>query len=154
MASLTQIFDWFKENLMPTEAQFQETWKSFWHKSEKLPISQILGLQEEIAKATTNFKGYHTSFAELQSAYPQAQNKKDFFAWVGSPYPGTVYKVFADKGAWTDTGEVPTQQEIDLAEYAKKIEVEKKQTLKILKVRLLFMPKTDWKELQAVHPQQ
>ncbi|MFV0469085.1 MAG: SGNH/GDSL hydrolase family protein, partial [Dysgonomonas sp.] len=94
------------------------------HKSEKLPISQIFGLQEEIAKVTTNFKGYHTSLAALQTAYPQALNKKDFFAWVGSPYPGTVYKVFANGGAWTDTGEVPTQQEIDLAEYAKKDELD------------------------------
>lgn len=119
MVSLKQLYEWFATGKFPTEPQFQEQFKSFWHKSERLPLTQILGLQEEIAKATTNFKGYHTSLDALLLAHPQNQNRKDFFAWVGSPYPGTVYKVFANGGAWTDTGEVPTQEEIDLTEYAK-----------------------------------
>lgn len=126
MISLIDILKIFRTNYTPSEREFQETWKSFWHKSEKLPQSQVLGLNDslndkaskaDLANATTNFKGYHTSLVALQ-----AKNKKDFFAWVGSPYPGTVYKVFADGGTWTNTGEVPTQQEIDLAEYAKKAE--------------------------------
>lgn len=123
MASLQQIFGWFSRGLFPTQDQYKQTFSSFWHRSERLPIEQILGLQEEIDKVTTKFKGYHTTLAELQAEYPQADNKKDYFAWVGTPYPGTVWKVYADGGAWTDTGEVPTQEEIDLAEYAKKEEL-------------------------------
>lgn len=76
--------------------------------------------KEELANATDKFKGYHPSLAELQAAYPQAQNLKDFFAWVGAAYPGTVWKVNADKGAWTDTGKVPPQPQVDLANYIKK----------------------------------
>ncbi|MFT4223320.1 SGNH/GDSL hydrolase family protein [Dysgonomonas sp.] len=130
MISLIDILKIFRTNYTPSEKEFQETWKSFWHKSERLPQTQVLGLNEalndkaskaDLANVTTNFKGYHTSLAALQAEYPQAKNKKDFFAWVGSPYPGTVYKVFANGGAWTNTGEVPTQQEIDLAEYAKNV---------------------------------
>lgn len=128
MVSLKQLFEWFTTGKFPTEAQFAEQFKSFWHKSERIDQSSVLGLpdaladkatKEDLANATTNFKGYHTSLAALLAIHPQNENRKDFFAWVGSPYPGTVYKVFANGGAWTDTGEVPTQQEIDLAEYAK-----------------------------------
>ncbi|MDH6309415.1 hypothetical protein M2451_002699 [Dysgonomonas sp. PFB1-18] len=128
MISLIDILRIFRTNYTPSEREFQETWKSFWHKSERLPIQQVLGLndaldnkasKEELANATTNFKGYHSSLTELLAAYPQVKNKKDFFAWVGSPYPGTVYKVYANGGAWMNTGEIPTQQEIDLADYVK-----------------------------------
>ena len=41
MVSLATIISWFKTGLYPTEDQFRETWLSFWHKSEKIPISQI-----------------------------------------------------------------------------------------------------------------
>ncbi|MBK5719802.1 hypothetical protein JGH11_02825 [Dysgonomonas sp. Marseille-P4677] len=123
----------FADGKTPPGSDFADLIDSYIHKSTKINQAQVLGLneslndkatKEDLKNATTNFKGYHTDLAALLLAYPQAQNKKDFFAWVGSPYPGTVYKVFADGGAWTDTGEVPTQEEIDLAEYAKKEEVD------------------------------
>lgn len=123
MISLIEILKIFRTNYTPNEREFQETWKSFWHKSEKLPISQIFGLQEEIAKVTTKFKGYYSTLADLQTAYPQSQNKKDFYAFVGSPYPGTVWKVKVDGGAWADTGEVPTQEQIDLTDYVAKADI-------------------------------
>lgn len=135
MVSLKQLFEWFTTGKFPTEAQFAEQFKSFWHKSERIPQEQVFGLnnalddkasKDDLANATTKFKGYHSSIEKLLAEYPQAKNEKDFFAWVGSPYPGTVYKVYVDGGAWTDTGEVPTQQEIDLAEYAKKTDLETK----------------------------
>lgn len=134
MANLSEIFGWFSIGKTPTAQQFRDTFSSYFHKSEKLPQTAVYGLtddlndkasKDDLNNATTKFKGYHTSLALLQAEYPQASNKKDFFAWVGTPYPGTVHKVYADGGAWTDTGEVPTQEEIDLAEYAKKIEVDK-----------------------------
>ena len=43
MASLNQIFSWFKTGLKPTEQQFKETFSSFWHKSEKIPAAAIEG---------------------------------------------------------------------------------------------------------------
>ncbi len=44
--SLTTIYDWFKTRKKPTEAQFRATWNSFWHKSEKIPVAQIDGIDE------------------------------------------------------------------------------------------------------------
>lgn len=119
MANLKEIIGWFSIGKTPTAEQFRQSWSSFWHKSEKLPIEQIMGLAEEIAKATTSFKGYHTDEAALKAAYPKAENKKDFFAWVGSK-PTLVWKVYENGKDWENTGDEPTEQEIDLAEYAKK----------------------------------
>jgi hypothetical protein len=43
MVNLATIISWFKTGLYPTEDQFKETWLSFWHKSEKIPYTQIEG---------------------------------------------------------------------------------------------------------------
>ncbi|MFT4168000.1 MAG: SGNH/GDSL hydrolase family protein [Dysgonomonas sp.] len=159
MANLNDIFSWFSIGKTPTADQFKQSWSSFWHKSEKVSMSAIFGLEnslndkaskDDLANATTNFKGYHTSLAALQAEYPQAKNKKDFFAWVGSPYPGTVYKVFADGGAWTDTGEVPSQEQIDLTEYAKKTEVEVKADEETEKGKVVRTPDGELPDLEGV----
>lgn len=41
MVSIAQLFEWFTTGKFPTEAQFAEQFKSFWHKSEKIPATQI-----------------------------------------------------------------------------------------------------------------
>ena len=43
MASLAQIFSWFETGDFPTEQQFRDTFSSFFHKSEKIPATQIEG---------------------------------------------------------------------------------------------------------------
>lgn len=48
MASLKQIFEWFREGLEPSETQFKDSWSSFWHKSEHLPQTQVLGLNDNL----------------------------------------------------------------------------------------------------------
>lgn len=119
MTGLEQIFAWFGRGKTPTENHYRQTFSSFWHKSEKLPIEQVFGLREQIDNVTINFKGYYTSSAALQEAYPQRLNKKDWYAYVGTPYPGTVYKVSATGGPWTDTGQVPPMPPLNLNEYIK-----------------------------------
>ena len=44
MVSLATIFSWFETGDFPTEQQFQDTFSSFFHKSEKIPATQIEGL--------------------------------------------------------------------------------------------------------------
>ena len=44
MASLAQIFQWFQTGKFPTEDQFQQTFSSFWHKSEKISPAAFDGL--------------------------------------------------------------------------------------------------------------
>lgn len=39
--TLTVIKNWFKTGLKPTQAQFWDTWDSFWHKDEKIPIDTV-----------------------------------------------------------------------------------------------------------------
>lgn len=52
--SLSQIKSWFKKGLYPTESQFSNTWDSFWHKDEQIPLSSIVGLTEKLnQKANT-----------------------------------------------------------------------------------------------------
>lgn len=45
-APLTTIISWFAENAVPTDKQFETTWKSFFHKSENIPVEQIYQLAE------------------------------------------------------------------------------------------------------------
>lgn len=44
MAALNTIKNWFKTGLKPTQAQFWDTWDSFWHKDDTIPISSIESL--------------------------------------------------------------------------------------------------------------
>lgn len=73
-----------------------------------------------LKSSTTNFKGYFTDISSLQSAFPNPKDGQT--AWVGSPYPGTVYK--ANSGSWTNTSEVPSVPEVELNDYYDKMQVD------------------------------
>lgn len=45
-APLNTIISWFAEDAQPSEQQFETTWKSFFHKSENIPVEQIYQLAE------------------------------------------------------------------------------------------------------------
>lgn len=47
MIDINTIFSWFRTGQRPKQWQFQETFSSYWHKSEKLPVSQLTGLDSE-----------------------------------------------------------------------------------------------------------
>jgi hypothetical protein len=53
MANLNTIKNWFKTGLKPNQLQFWETWDSFWHKDEQIPIVKIDGI-ETIINAINN----------------------------------------------------------------------------------------------------
>ncbi len=115
MASLQQIISWFKEGLFPTEDQFRQTWLSYWHKSEKIPQSQIFGLQETIEAATRGLI-YQNPVATVQglyTTYPNAQT--GWAAMVTSE--GYIYSY--NGTAWANTGlkefpdDVVTQDQFD-----------------------------------------
>ena len=44
--SLSQIKSWFKKGMYPTESQFANTFDSFWHKDDTLPLSAIQNLMQ------------------------------------------------------------------------------------------------------------
>ncbi|WP_312310932.1 M14 family zinc carboxypeptidase [Empedobacter brevis] len=46
VAPLSTIISWFSEGAIPTDVQFETTWKSFFHKSENIPVEQIYQLTD------------------------------------------------------------------------------------------------------------
>lgn len=60
MVNLTTIKNWFKTGLRPTEEQFSDTWDSFVHKSDKLPIAQVEGIE-------TVFEAINAAVLEVQT---------------------------------------------------------------------------------------
>uniref|UniRef100_UPI0039B032BD hypothetical protein n=1 Tax=Empedobacter brevis TaxID=247 RepID=UPI0039B032BD len=46
IAPLSTIIGWFAEDAQPTNVQFETTWKSFFHKSENIPVEQIYQLTD------------------------------------------------------------------------------------------------------------
>ncbi|WP_276380937.1 hypothetical protein [Flavobacterium sp. H4147] len=50
--TLNTIKNWFKTSLKPTQQQFWDTWDSFRHKYEKIPVNDIEGIQELLDSKT------------------------------------------------------------------------------------------------------
>ena len=42
--TLNTIKNWFRTGLKPSEAQFWDTWDSFWHKADEIPTASVIGL--------------------------------------------------------------------------------------------------------------
>ena len=66
---------------------------------------------EKLKVATVNNKGYFMDVASLTAAVPSP--RPGDFAWVGTPFPGTVYKC-QTAGTWINTGVVPDTPGVDL----------------------------------------
>lgn len=79
---------------------------------------------EKIKNFTYKNKGYFTTEESLKSSYPTPTD--GMYAWVGTPYPGTVYE--SKNGVWINTEQVPETETIDLTEYATKTELEEVET--------------------------
>lgn len=44
--NLTIIKSWFQTGFKPTQTQFSDTYDSFWHKDEQIPIAKIEGIND------------------------------------------------------------------------------------------------------------
>jgi len=75
---------------------------------------------EKVKSATTKFRGYFTSETVLKQKYPSPQVGDT--AYVGEPYPDTVYDVQV-AGTWHNTGKAPDTDSVDLTDYARKEEL-------------------------------
>jgi hypothetical protein len=51
--TLSTIKNWFKTGLKPTQGQFEDTWDSFRHKSEKFPVADVEGLDELLSELSS-----------------------------------------------------------------------------------------------------
>ena len=69
---------------------------------------------EKLKNANIRFKGYFQTIEALQTQHPIPT--VGFTAWVGSPFPGTVYACQVD-GEWMDTEDIPDTGSIALNGY-------------------------------------
>ena len=75
--NLSTIKNWFKTGLKPTQAQFWDTWDSFWHKDELIPADKIENLTEILLeKADAEALANHTIAADAHSALFDAKVDK------------------------------------------------------------------------------
>jgi len=70
--SLNIIKNWFRTGYKPTQQQFWDTWDSFWHKDEKIPIANIEDLNDRFdekadAEALTNHLNNESAHSALFS---------------------------------------------------------------------------------------
>jgi hypothetical protein len=69
IVNLNTIKNWFKTSLKPTQQQFWDTWDSFRHKSEKVPIAEVEGINELLqAKASKEVLETHLTDENAHSA--------------------------------------------------------------------------------------
>ncbi|WP_291152244.1 hypothetical protein [Flavobacterium sp. UBA7680] len=67
--TLNTIKNWFKTGLKPTQNQFWDTWDSFRHKNEKIPTTEITGIDEllgEISAQIPNINGSPNSLTKIE----------------------------------------------------------------------------------------
>lgn len=69
---------------------------------------------EKLKNANIRFKGYFQTIEALQTQHPSPT--VGFTAWVGSPFPGTVYACQGE-GEWVDTEDIPDTGSIALNGY-------------------------------------
>jgi hypothetical protein len=88
--TLNTIKNWFKTSLKPSQQQFWDTWDSFRHKLDKVPVKDVEGIDELLnAKADKNVLNDHISDINAhaqqvntdwnsESGFSQLLNKPDF----------------------------------------------------------------------------
>ena len=80
--SLNTIKNWFKTNLKPTQAQFWDTWDSFWHKDEMIPFTQIEKL-DDLLDAKADKDEIRSHLTDVSAHQDLFDNKVDKVAGKG-----------------------------------------------------------------------
>lgn len=75
---LQTIKNWFKTGRRPTQQQFWDTWDSFWHKSEQIPIAKIDGVQS----IYDSINAINANLQENYVPYSGANSTVDLFGQV------------------------------------------------------------------------
>ncbi|OXA71731.1 hypothetical protein B0A67_10270 [Flavobacterium aquidurense] len=101
LQTLNTIKQWFRTGLKPTQAQFWDTWDSFRHKFEKIPVKDIDGIDELLlSKADKTVLENHLADKNAhapqvntdwnsESGFSQLLNKPEFRTVNGQTIVGT-----------------------------------------------------------------
>ncbi|MGE6355442.1 hypothetical protein ACQKCJ_16360 [Flavobacterium sp. NPDC079362] len=100
LQTLNTIKQWFKTGLKPTQTQFWDTWDSFRHKFDKIPVKEVEGLDElllskadktaldsHIADKNAHAPQVNTDW-NSESGFSQLLNKPEFKTINGEPLTG------------------------------------------------------------------
>ncbi|MDA6070417.1 hypothetical protein NJT12_12375 [Flavobacterium sp. AC] len=100
LQTLNTIKQWFKTGLKPTQAQFWDTWDSFRHKFDKIPVKEVEGLDELLlSKADKTVLDHHLADKNAHApqvntdwnsefGFSQLLNKPEFKTINGEPLTG------------------------------------------------------------------
>ncbi|MFH6947803.1 hypothetical protein ACHRV6_04880 [Flavobacterium sp. FlaQc-51] len=109
--TLETIKKWFKTGLKPTQVQFWDTWDSFRHKYEKVPVKDVDGIDELLlSNADKTVLNNHLSDKEAhapqintdwnsESGFSQLINKPEFKTINGEKIVGTGDISIIDSGS-------------------------------------------------------
>lgn len=98
MASLNNIKGWFKTGFKPTQQQFEDTWDSFWHKDENIPVANIDGIDNLLnQKANKSVVDNHLTDASAHSEKFSTKEDKNKKGQAGGYVPLDEFiKIAAD----------------------------------------------------------
>jgi hypothetical protein len=100
LQTLNTIKQWFKTGLKPTQTQFWDTWDSFRHKFDKIPVKEVEGLDELLlSKADKTVLDHHLADKNAhapqvntdwnsESGFSQLLNKPEFKTINGESLTG------------------------------------------------------------------
>lgn len=88
---INTIYSWFETGDFPTQAQFQASWSSFWHKDEAIPMTNISGLSDQFGRfvlvstfnSHLNDQNAHPYFAKKDASNLTPTNVNDWKAKLG-----------------------------------------------------------------------
>ncbi len=113
---LNTIFSWFETGDFPTQAQFQKTFSSFYHKADKVPFAMVEGLTEafqETASAESLRLHFEDPVAHKDVlATRDATNITQEHAALWKDKLGITYNATIDSGQDADDGNVYTKAQI------------------------------------------
>jgi hypothetical protein len=100
---ITTIKSWFTTGSRPTQSQFWDTWDSFWHKDELIPIAKIEGvaaiyteinnhINDANAHASILIKSRFIPFGTFQ-IFKKAENTNDEALEIGDFGAGFIDEV-------------------------------------------------------------
>jgi hypothetical protein len=97
LQTLNTIKDWFKTGLKPSQTQFWDTWDSFRHKDEKIPITAIDDIenilaekadQEALQNHLTNPDAHADLFGQIKTTGRFLINRNNLMFFADEPIPG------------------------------------------------------------------
>lgn len=92
MVSLNIILSWFVTGAKPTQQQFSDTWNSFRHKSDAIPVADLTGLNDLFVDINNHFNDPNAHEALLTQVHVYQFGKMQIFK------AKTNFEVFLEVG--------------------------------------------------------